>query len=104
MRISQATVSTESADSYMRKLGQHWSHRFSVAFDPGKSCTIEMGQAKCELFAHPDHLDIRIELQPDADQSRLETVVEEHIKRFAFREQLHFAWERTEAELATASR
>jgi hypothetical protein len=78
----------------MRKLGQHWSHRFPVAFEGEDRCRIEMPNATCELHAHPDHLDVRVTSEKAEDQDRLQSVVEEHVKRFAFREQLQFDWNR----------
>ena len=33
MNVSIAKVSTENASSYLRKLCQHWSHKFLVSFD-----------------------------------------------------------------------
>jgi hypothetical protein len=97
MPVSTATVSTGNAQSYMRKLGQHWSHRFTVIFDEDQGCTIQMTNAVCELRAHPDHLDLRLMVDSGEDQGRMESVVEEHLKRFGFREELQFAWNRLAA-------
>src|SRR3954451_9954852 len=63
MKISRATVPTESAQSYMRKLGKHWSHRFPVHFDENSGCAIQLPTASCELLAHPDRLDVRLSLE-----------------------------------------
>ena len=97
MRVSTATVSTENAQSYMRKLGQHWSHQFVVLFDENNGCTIKMPNATCELHANPDRLDVRLTVEDGADQDRMEHVIEEHIKRFGFREELQFVWDRVQS-------
>lgn len=97
MRVSRATVPTESAQSYMRKLGQHWSHRFPVAFEGDDGCKIEMPKALCELRAQRTYLSVELMLQDEEDQERLENVLEEHLKRFAFREQLQFVWEHAQS-------
>jgi uncharacterized protein len=96
MRLSEAIVNTKSAESYMRKFGQHWSHKCPVAFDEKNGCKIELRSGTCDLLADSQHLEIRLTVPVDADQGRLEQVIEDHLKRFAFREALSFAWTRSE--------
>ncbi len=52
-----------------------------------------MPQANCMLDASPKSLLVTVEMQPEADQERLETVVAEHLQRFGFRETLVFEWQ-----------
>jgi hypothetical protein len=66
MKLSEVIVNTTSAESYMRKLGQHWSHRFPVAFSENKSCSIEMPNGTCELHAESERLQIRLTSAPKA--------------------------------------
>ena len=94
MRILTAEVSTENAASYMRKLCAHWSHKFAVEVSESHG-TIELPAAKCDLTAAPETLTVRLELKEDADEARLRKVVEEHLQRFGFREELVFAWNST---------
>jgi hypothetical protein len=94
-RISRAEVSTANGAVLMRHLCQHWGHKFPVECGPTAG-RIELPQAECVLTAGADRLDVRVELADGADRARLETVVEEHLKRFGFREQLVFAWTREE--------
>lgn len=86
-----AHVTTPNASSYLRMLCQHWSHRFPVEYTPERG-VIQMPQATCVLEASPEALTIRLHLQESADEARVRQVVEEHIRRFAFREELIFAW------------
>lgn len=98
MSVSTAIIRTDNAESYVRKLGQHWSHRFTVVFDGDKSsCQIELPNTLCELAAKSGALWVRLTTETDAEITRIENVVEEHINRFAFREQLEFSWVRAEA-------
>jgi uncharacterized protein len=97
MKVSSAVVRTQNAESYMRKLGQHWSHRFPVTFDENKGCKIQMPNTTCNLRAHPDFLDVRLHIGNGDDQARMENVAEEHLKRFAFREELQFVWDRADS-------
>jgi len=91
MNISIAKVSTEDGSSYLRKLCQHWSHKFLVSFD-AKHGTIDLPACKCILDAEGTVLKVRLELADAGDEAQMQKVVEEHIKRFAFSETLVFDW------------
>ena len=92
---SLATVSTGNAARYLTQLCKHWSHRFAVAFDDA-SGRIELPAGLCRLTAGPGKLGVVIEAPDELALTRLETVVAEHLNRFAFREgALAFAWTRT---------
>ncbi len=91
MRVSTAEATTANAASYMRKLCAHWSHKFAVTVE-GDHGTIELPATKCELQASETMLTVRLELTEDADEERMRKVLEEHLQRFAFREELVFAW------------
>jgi hypothetical protein len=91
MKISTAEVETGNASSYLRKLCQHWSHKFPVSYD-AQHGTIDLAVGKCILDADEATLNLRLEIPSDGDEARLQKVVEDHIQRFAFRETLVFAW------------
>jgi hypothetical protein len=91
---SQARVSTAHAQRYMTQLCKHWSHKFAVDHDDRQG-TIALPGGRCTLEAGTDLLAIRLEANEPAGLARLEQVVEEHIRRFAFREELSFAWMRS---------
>ena len=91
-----ATVNTGNASSYLRKLCQHWSHRFTVEYNPQHG-TIQLPAALCTLDATPETLLVRLDLQEGADEARLRSVVEEHLQRFGFQEELVFVWNPAQA-------
>src|SRR3954462_9504426 len=85
MPSSQAHVSTASASRYLQQVCKHWSHKFAVEFTPEKAHIPFRGGRICNLEATPDVLTLRAEA-PDVEAlERLQRVVVEHIKRFAFR-------------------
>ena len=53
---------------------------------------IDLAAGKCILFADADGLTVKLMMPEDGDAPRLQQVVEEHIKRFAFKETLEFVW------------
>ena len=94
-RVSRAEVKTANGAVLMRHLCQHWGHKFPVECGVSNG-RIELPQAICVLRAGPEALEVQVELADGADQSRMETVVEEHLKRFGYRENLLFGWTQEE--------
>jgi len=90
-KISEARVTTGNGSSYLRKLCQHWEHKFPVKYDSTNG-KIDLAVGQCILFADADALAVKLVMPEDGDEPRLQQVVEEHIKRFAFREKLEFPW------------
>ena len=88
MPAAHATIATASASRYLQQLCKHWSHKFAVEFTPQHG-TIPFDAGRvCTLDAAPDALALRIEAADDATLERMQGVVIEHLKRFAFREDL----------------
>ena len=88
MPASHATIATASASRYLQQLCKHWSHKFAVEFTPQHG-TIPFDAARvCTLDASPEALALRIEASDDAALERTQGVVIDHLKRFAFREDL----------------
>jgi len=84
MPTSRADVTTAQASKYLQQLCKHWAHKFPVAFDPNHGA-IELSHGRTVLDADAEALE------------RLETMVADHIKRFALREDLVFDWKRDAA-------
>jgi hypothetical protein len=85
---SQAQVPTASASRYLQQICKHWSHKFAVEFTPEHG-TIPFSEARrCEFSAADGVLTMRIEAADDAILERTQHVVVDHLKRFAFREDL----------------
>jgi hypothetical protein len=96
MPVSQAHVSTASASRYLQQVCKHWTHKFAVEFTPEKGHIPFTDGRVCDLEATPETLTMRAEA-PDVEAlERLQRVVVEHVKRFAFREDLgDVQWTRT---------
>lgn len=86
-----ARVPTTDARKYMLQLSKHWGHRLEV-IQSEDSARIEFGHATCKLEARPDALMVELSAAP-ADLERMQSVVSDHVNRFAFREgPLPFDW------------
>jgi hypothetical protein len=91
MPTSHADVATEHASRYLQQLCKHWAHKFPVAFDPHHG-TIDLSLGRAVLDADATTLHIAVTTDESGSLERLESVVADHIKRFAFREELTFDW------------
>lgn len=93
MTHSTAIVQTEHASRYLQQLCKHWSHKMTVHFDPAQGRVEFPSGATLAMKADAAALTLRLESDDAEGLPRLQTVVEDHIKRFAFREKLDFAWD-----------
>ncbi|GAB4355411.1 MAG: DUF2218 domain-containing protein [Kiloniellaceae bacterium] len=96
----RASVATGHASRYLQQLCKHWSHRLEVAFDTSQG-VVRFDGADCRLHAETGHLHMALEGDDPARLRKLCDVVADHLKRFAFREELNIAW--SEAPAATAA-
>ncbi|MBZ9703783.1 MULTISPECIES: DUF2218 domain-containing protein [unclassified Mesorhizobium] len=96
MTISHADVTTAHASRYLQQLCKHWAHKFPVEFDPNHGA-IDLSLGRTIMDADGAALHITVSSDDPGSIERLESVVADHIKRFAFREELTFDWKRAEA-------
>jgi hypothetical protein len=88
MITSEARVPTSSAVRYLVQLCKHWSHKFQVEYTPERGVVPFGPDRLCRFDAHPDALVMRLEVADPETLDRMEGVVVDHLKRFAFREEL----------------
>lgn len=96
IHTSEARVPTAAASRYLQQLCKHWSHKFAVEYTPETGSIPFAADRRCLLAATPDHLVMRVETEDDAALARMQGVVVDHLKRYAFREDLgEITWQRT---------
>ena len=91
MAQSTADVTTEHASTYLQQLCKHWSHKMVTEFDPARGRVDFPSGAQLILEADGSGLHLKLDAPEDA-LARMEDVVADHLKRFAFREELVFDW------------
>lgn len=94
MPISEARVATANGSRYLQQLCKHWSHKYTVDFTPERGLIDFRDGHACALAAEADVLTLRATVPENGDVMRFEGVIADHIERFAFREELAFAWHR----------
>ncbi|MBX4958504.1 DUF2218 domain-containing protein [Rhizobium lentis] len=94
MYLSKAVVRTEHASRYLQQLCKHWSHKFSVDFDPHKGRVPFSDNAEVTFAADDAALTMTLSVADRDQQARMQGVIDDHLKRFAFREELDIVWTR----------
>ncbi len=95
MSSSIARVETVHASRYLQQLCKHWSHKFAVEFDEAAGCVPFGDDQFLRLSAAEDVLTMTLDAPGSGSTERLESVVTDHLKRFAFREELAISWEKS---------
>jgi len=92
MTRTRCTVPTEHASRYLQQLCKHWAHKFEVSFDATQGRILLTEDREIALTATPTALGIRLSAPAEA-MAHLQHIVDSHVVRFAFREELRFDWQ-----------
>src|SRR5690606_19769978 len=85
------TTVTEHASRYLQQLCKHFGHKMQVSFDE-RAGEITFPFGHCAMAATDGQLHITLTARDHDTMERLTQVVVSHLVRFAFREELAFAW------------
>jgi hypothetical protein len=85
---SEARVPTASASRYLQQLCKHWAHKLTVEFTPEKGRVSFAGDRVAFFELEPCALVLRVEASDEAGLRHTEGIVVNHLRRFAFREDL----------------
>ena len=99
MPASVSSVKTEHASRYLQQLCKHWSHRFEVEFNETAGKVPFSAEASLGLVANPTNLIMTLSVEKPEDLERMQAVVADHLKRFAFREELDVIWTADESQV-----
>lgn len=90
---ASATAATENASRYLQQLCKHWGHKATVEFTPeAGDIRFESGNV-LSLQAKPAQLLMQVSVPDDGDLAHFRDVVDRHVLRFAFREDLQINWD-----------
>jgi hypothetical protein len=86
-----AQVYTPQAARYLTQLCKHFEHKLPVTHTSGAG-TIGFPSGECRLHAEGGELNLTLEAGDQTSLAQLRDVVERHLTRFAFREELGVQW------------
>ena len=92
MPTSISSVKTEHASRYLQQLCKHWSHRFEVEFNETSGKVPFSPETSLGLAANSSSLSMTLNVEKLEDLERMQAVVADHLKRFAFREEFDVVW------------
>ncbi|WP_173995985.1 DUF2218 domain-containing protein [Agrobacterium rubi] len=88
MLAATSELVTESGSKYLVQLFKHFAHKIEVNYsDTHGECTFDFGTAS--LDAEADRLKIAVTAPDEEKLDRAKSVVESHLLRFAFREDVN---------------
>ena len=92
---TRTTVDISDAPRYLKQLCRHFGHKVDATFaEDGSAATVDFGDEVVARFAalEPTRLELEV-TAPDAETAaRYAGVVDRHLAKFAFREELAFNW------------
>jgi uncharacterized protein len=88
-----AIIPTPSARRYLGQFVSHFAHKLPAAREPDNSQgEVSFSTGLCTLDADAQKLSIIVNAGNMEDLTQLKDVVDRHLLRFAFREELRIAW------------
>lgn len=91
---SKATTKTENASRYLQQLCKHWSHKCETDFTPeAGTVAFPENRGTLTLEATSDALTLTLAVPENTALAKMQGVVDSHLLRFAFREDLDIHWQ-----------
>ena len=94
MYIVETTATTASASKYLQQLCKHFAHKVRAEWTP-ESGEVDFPFGVCSMTAKGEELKIRCETADGENIPRLKGVIDSHLERFAWREDLKLQWQAT---------
>lgn len=91
MRESRTQVATANAERLIKRLSNHWRHKFPVDTD-SQGARIEFPNGVCGLQSVDGGLAVSLQVTEEDQLSHMQTVVADHLQRMAGDEPLTFNW------------
>jgi len=89
---SNTSFATEKASQYLQTLCKHFGHKLKTEFTAEQGL-IEFPFGNCKLVADTTTLKLTGNANSSEDLERLQTVMTNHLTRFAFREEPKLSWQ-----------
>ena len=91
-QFARGVFATSNGQRYVTQLSKHWSHKpGTVINEQTSTITFENGNSVA-FDILPDQLGVVAHTPADGDLTHWQSVVETHLKRFAFREDFNLKW------------
>ncbi|UUX49020.1 DUF2218 domain-containing protein [Nisaea acidiphila] len=95
MHTSSATIPTEKAGRYLVQLCKHFAHKIPASWAEDKGHA-DFGFGTCEMKAEDGVLHLQCRSPELEGLGRVKYVVEDHVVRFGWKEELSVDWKDNE--------
>lgn len=92
MVARQINIRTEHASKYLQQLCKHFAHKVDVEYDAHKGFTA-FPPGPCTMTADQVSLQIYCQSHKVEGLEAMESIIETHLVKFAWREEIAFNWE-----------
>src|SRR3546814_8650069 len=92
MYRSHARIAAENPQRLIKRLCNHWRHKFPVHLDE-QGGVIELPIGRCNLRAVEGYLNAHLESADQDKTQQLQKVVADHLARMAGEERLQIEWQ-----------
>lgn len=90
---AKGSMKTPNGQKYVLQLFKHWSHKPGAVIDDAKGTIAFEGGNGIIFDVQSECLNIDAHIGAEGDLEHWKSVVESHLKRFAFREEFDLVWE-----------
>ena len=98
--VTEARVPSKKAGRYLAQLCKHFAHKVPVDWDETQA-EVDFGFGTCRMKADQDELRITCSAGNETDLERVKLVLEDHLRRFAWREEPRIDWTSESGDGAT---
>ena len=91
MPIISSCVPSKNARRYLAQLCKHFAHMVPVNWTETQG-DVDFGFGTCQMQASEDELRLTRSAEVDTDLERVKLVLEDHLRRFAWREKPVIEW------------
>lgn len=89
---SQAIIKTQKAERYVAQLCKHFQHKVPAEYD-GATGWVQLPMGRADILADDETLTLSLTAQTPEQLEKAQSVIQSHLERFAFREDLEFKWD-----------
>ena len=87
MFSSQSQFTTETPEKYLMQMCKHFAHKVETTYTNTEGF-VDFPCGKAEFLVHENNLIFKVTADTDEDLNQSKSIIESHIVRFAFRENL----------------
>lgn len=91
MTAFSTTIKTQHAQKYLQQLCKHFAHKVTVEYSPEEG-RVAFPPGRCLMNADTGVLKFYCLAREDSAIPVIQSIIDRHLVKFAWREELHYEW------------